>query len=85
MPLNSSSSSSSSSPPYFLVVPQFEFLCALRGLSFASFAVKGSCSRPRSKDSNRKVREEKNRKVREEIQVDALLFFLIVKSVMICG
>ena|SRR5450755_1937690 len=40
------------------VVPQFEFLCVLCGLSFANFAVKGSFSWPKSRDSNRKVREE---------------------------
>jgi hypothetical protein len=40
-------------------IADFEFLRVLRGLSFASFAVKGSCSRPKSKDLNREGREEK--------------------------
>jgi hypothetical protein len=43
----------------FSVVPEFEFLGVLCGLSFANFAVKGCCSRRKSKDSNRKRREGK--------------------------
>ena len=36
-----------------------EFLRALCGLSFANFAVKGSCSSRKSKDFNREGREER--------------------------
>ena len=51
------------------VIPHFEFLCVLCGLSFANFAVKGSCSRPKSKDSNRKAREEKAEKCAKKFKL----------------
>jgi hypothetical protein len=40
-------------------MPQFEVLGVLCGLSFANFAVESFCSKPKSKDSNRKGRKEK--------------------------
>jgi hypothetical protein len=44
---------------------EFEFLRVLRGPFFASFAVKGSCCRQKSKDFDREGREE-IREVRKE-------------------
>ena len=51
------------------VASRFEFLCVLCGFSFANFAVKGSCSEPKSKDSNRKVREEKAAKCAKKFKL----------------
>src|SRR5258708_21744893 len=52
---------------------QLEFLRALCGLSFANFAVKGSCSRAKSKDSNRKVREDKAAKCAKKLRLSHAL------------
>jgi hypothetical protein len=46
------------------VMPQFEFPCELRGRSSADFAVKSSALGGKSKDLNRKGREEKPQSTR---------------------